>query len=124
MYGKTASILILVLDRLIEVLLYTIISNINNSKLFPFFTFLIPQTTIFSNFSIFSTTYRGVRVFVTIRIENREDVPFMGLSEGSDLGVSAVQQFIQYVQNGSRSNPFSGVNSSFKDDSGLLSTIG
>lgn len=34
-------------------------------------------------------TYSRVRVFVTIRIDNRNNVPVMLFSDGSDLWVSA-----------------------------------
>lgn len=64
--------------------------------------------------------YRRVRVTVAIRVERWEDVPFVRFGESPNVGLLTGQQFVQYVQNGGRSDPFPSVDSSLEEDTRLV----
>jgi len=61
-----------------------------------------------------------MRVHVSIGIKQREDIPIVVLSQISDIRIIACQQLMQDVHDSRWRYPFSGVNATFKENSGIV----
>lgn len=64
--------------------------------------------------------YRGVCVHISVGIERGEDVPIVTLGQSSDVRIIAGQQLMQNEHDSCRSDPFSSMNATLDEDSGII----